>query len=293
MASQVVQPKPGGPLQFTSKNLDTISHIFNWLCVGTIDNVAILAMAERLGHSLASEDIRIELREKIFYGQYQIFNREHRQLFHIKQAWEKKYLREVLALHLATRVFDPEMFVPDYLTGTYTGVRKKGVLAFPYIMTEFVKGKEVKFGFKRDPGNPLWTWLGRHYYMHVLLSLYDVDPRHFLLVDEGKVMKRLDLGLAFTKLDQGYDGFQASFKGVAFEQNPAFQQGVAFEREKVLHNLQTTRPTLISILSEFNQLEEDALVDFNPSQFCYELMTYWAKAVPELGIGRAPKSGAI
>jgi hypothetical protein len=285
MRSQDVQPKPGGPPQNMSENYATLEHIFNWLCVSAIDRVAVLAMAERLGHSLASEDISIDVRWKINYDQYQIFDSKHQQLYHIKRAWEANYLREVLALHLATRVFDPELVVPDYLTGTYAGKKTTA----PYILTTFVKGKMIKFSFKKDPGNPLWSLLGRQYYLHVLLSLYDVDPRHFLVVDEGKEVKRLDLGLAFTKLNQVYDGFQAVFKGVAFEENPAFQQGVAFEREKVLHNLQTTRPILISILSEFNQLEEDAIVDFNPSQFVYELMTYWAKVVPELDIGRAPK----
>ncbi|OLS13800.1 MAG: hypothetical protein RBG13Loki_2561 [Promethearchaeota archaeon CR_4] len=296
MQPQNLQSKSKEPPQLTSKNVAALDKIFNWLCVNAIDPTAISAMAERLGNPVTLTNIQIVLREKIFYSQFQIFNGNHQQLFHIKQAWEGNYLREVLALHLATRVFDPELFVPDYLTGTYTGAGKKAKLAFPYIMTAFVKGKQVKFGFKKDPESPLWWWFGRHYFLHTLLSLYDVDPRHFLLEEEDKGMKgvkRIDLGLAFTKLDQSYDGFQSAFKGVEFEKNPAFQQGFAFEREKVLHNLQTNRFAVGEILFEFTQLEMDHILDFDPNQFCQNLITYWRKAVPDLEIIPKSEPGSI
>ncbi len=273
--------KPKEILNFSTKNLTTLDHLFNWLCVGDIDRLSVYTMAERLGKPLTTKDFRIELRWKL-YDQFQVFDNKHRQLFHIKRVWERNYLREVLALHLATRVFDPELFVPNYLTGTYMSGFKKWKMPVPYIMTEFLRGKEVKSGFKRDPSDPLWSWLGRHYYLHVVLSLYDVEPRHFLVVDEGTAVKRLDMGLAFTKLDQKYDGFLKFFGDAAFEQNAAFQKGMAIEREKVLHNLQTTRPALNSTLREFCQLEEDSIMDFNPGQFCQDLKTYWSRMVPEL-----------
>ncbi len=277
------ESKPREILNFSTKNLTSLGHMFNWLCVGDIDRLSVYALAERLGKPLTTKDFRIELRWKL-YDQYHILDNKRRQLFHIKRVWEKNYLREVLALHLATRVFDPELFVPSYVTGTYVSGWKKWKVPVPYIMTPFQYGKEVKFNFKRDPGDPLWLWFGRHYYLHVLLSLYDVEPRHFLLVNEGKVVKRLDLGLGFTKLDQKYDGFQASFGDVTFEQNAMFQQGIAFEREHVLHNLLTSRPTLVSTLREFCELEEDSIVDFNPGQFCQDLTKYWCKMVPELDL---------
>ncbi len=267
-------------LNYSTKNLSTLGRLFNWLCVGDIDRLSVYAMAERLGKTLTTKDFRIELRWKL-YDQFQVIDK-HQQLFHIKRVWERNYLREVLALHLGIRVFDPELFVPNYVTGTYMSGFKKWKMPVPYIMTEFLRGKEVKFGFKRDPSDPLWSWLGRHYYLHVVLSLYDVEPRHFLVVDEGKGVKRLDMGLAFTKLDQKYDGFLKFFKDVPFEQNAAFQNGLAVEREKVLRNLQTTRPALSSTLRDFCQLEEDSIMDFNPGQFCQDLTNYWGRMVPEL-----------
>jgi hypothetical protein len=61
---------------------------------------------------------------------------------------------------------------------------------------------------------------------------------------------------------------------------------VAFEREGIKYNLQTTRPLLISTLREFSQLEEDSIVDFNPTRFIQELKIYWSKAVPELDLDK-------
>jgi len=40
----------------------------------------------------------------------------------------------------------------------------------------------------------------------------------------------------------------------------------------VLYNLLATRSILISILSEFNELEEDPIVDINPSGKEYSLL---------------------
>ncbi len=276
---------PRERLNYNAKNLTILGSLFNWLCVDEINQSSVHAMAERFGLPLPMKDFRIELRWKL-YDQYHIFDNKRRQLFHIKRVWEQNYLREVLALHLATRVFDPELFVPNYLTGTYVGGWKKWKMPVPYIMTPFLQGKTVKMDFKRDPQSPLWMWFGRHHYLHVLLSLYDVEPRHFMVVEDRTVVKRLDLGLAFTKLDQKYDGFQAIFGDAAFEQNPAFQEGVAFEREGIQNNLQTNRPALISILQEFSQLEEDSIVDFNPVHFYQELKTYWRRWVPELDLGK-------
>ena len=156
----------------------------------------------------------------------------------------------------------------------------------PYIMTRFLHGKEIKFGFKHDPSHPLWVWFGRHYYLHVILSLYDVESRHFLLVEEGtnKVVKRLDMGLAFTRLEQEYDGFKKSFGDEPFKQNALFQDGLSFERDRILHNLQITRPILTRTLGEFSQLREDSIMDFNAQQFCQDLENYWNKSVPELAL---------
>ncbi len=281
--------KPKEMLNFSTKNLTALGHLFNWLCVGDIDRLAVYAMAERVGKPLTTKDFRIELRWKLV-DQYHVLDKKRKPLFHIKRVWEQNYLREVLALQLATRIFDPELFVPNYVTGTYLAGFKKWRMPVPYIMTEFLSGKEVKFSFKKDPLDPLWQWFGRHYYLHVILSLYDVEPRHFLLMDGGTGVKRLDMGLAFTRLDQNYDGFQKSFGDAAFEQNSLFQKGIAIEREKVLHNLQTTRPSLCRTLGEFSQLEEDSIMDFNPGQFCQDLMNYWNRMVPELKLEYSCKS---
>lgn len=276
-------------LHFSTKNLTALGHLFNWLCVEDIDRTSVNAMAERLGKPLTTNDFRIELHWKLV-DQYHVVDEKRQPLFHIKRVWERNYLREVLALHLGINVFDPELFVPNYVTGTYMAGFKKWKSPVPYIMTEFLHGKEVKFSFKRNPLSPLWSWLGRHYYLHMILSLYDVEPRHFLVVDEGTTVKRLDLGLALTKLDQKYDGFQKSFGDDAIKQNTAFQKGVEFEREKVLHNLNTNRLLLNHTLNEFGQLEEDSIVDFNPGQLRLDLINYWGKMVPELDLGNASNS---
>ena len=248
--------------------------------MGEIDERAVYYMGQKLGLTLDNEDLFIKS-NWLQYKKFIIFTVQSKSIFHIKQIWENYYAREVLGLHLGCYVLDPELFARNYLTGTYRGGfwRKKPI---PYIMTMFIQGDDINPEFRRDPEDPLWFWMGRHYYLHLALSLYDVKNRHFRVAHEGGVLKRLDLGLAFRHLDRTYNGYEEYFGSTRYQDNELFQQGWAFEKQLVQVHLAQTRDKLVSTMRGFNTLEEDDLIDFDPQLFCKELKIYWERTVPEL-----------
>ncbi len=250
------------------------------MSVSDIDEQNIFYMAQKLGITLKSEDVWIKSTWNI-YKQYTVFTIHTKELFFIKRLWEKYFLREILGLHLACYFFDPELFVFNYLTGTYrSGFWRK--IPTPYLMTIYVSGDDISPEFKRDPKDPLWFWFGRHYYLHLILSLYDVENRHFKIARKDGAVKRLDLGLSFRHIDRDYDGFREYFGILRYEDNAVFQKGLLFEKQLVSMNLATNRSKFQKTMKGFSGLKEDDLIDFNPDLFCQALKIYWDKNVPEL-----------
>ncbi len=261
-------------------NIPRLALIFNWMSVTDIDEQNIFYMAQKLGITLKSEDVWIKSTWNV-YKQYTVFTVHTKELFFIKRLWEKYFLREILGLHLACYFLDPELFVFNYLTGTYSaGFWRK--TPTPYLMTIYVHGDDISPEFKRDSKNSLWYWFGRHYYLHLILSLYDVENRHFKIASKDGTVKRLDLGLSFRHIDRNYDGFREYFGALRYEDNALFQQGVQFEKELVSMRLSATRASFHRIMKGFTSLKQDDLVDFDPDLFCRALKIYWDKNVPEL-----------
>lgn len=265
-------------------NFSRLGLIFNWMSVSDIDDQNMFYMAQKLGITLKSEDVWIKSTWNV-YKQYTIFTIHTKELFFIKRLWERYFLREILGLHLACYIFDPELFVFNYLAGTYqSGFWRKEPT--PYLMTIYVHGDDISPEFKRDPKHPLWYWFGRHYYLHLILSLYDVENRHFKVSNQVGTVKRLDLGLSFRHIERDYDGFREYFGALRYEDNSSFQQGVQFEKEMVSTHLSTTRPSFLRIMKGFAGLKQDNLVDFDPDLFCRALKIYWEKNVPELRLSK-------
>ncbi len=262
-------------------NQALLGQYFNWFDVPDIDEQNIFYMAQKLGLVLNNEDVWVKSNWTT-YKQYTVFTVQTKELFHIKRIWENYFVREVLALHLATHVLDPDLFVFNYLAGTYRAGFWRWKAPTPYLMTTFIRGDDIEPNFKRDPNDALWYWLGRHYYLHLILNLYDVENRHFKLAHDDGTVKRLDLGLAFFHLDRPYDGYQEYFGALQYYDNALFQQGLHFEKEMVSMHLTATRPKFLHTMQGFMRLREDDLVDFNPNYFCQALKIYWEKNIPEL-----------
>ncbi len=249
--------------------------------VPDIDEQNIFYMARKLGLTLKNEEVWIKSTWQT-YKQYVVFTVQTNELFFIKHIWETLFLREVLALHLGSHILDPELFVSNYLAGTFRAGFWRWKAPAPYLMTGYIHGDDIKAEFKKDPEDPLWYWFGRHYYLHLILSLYDVENRHFKIAHTDGTVKRLDLGLAFRHIDRDYLGFREYFGSQKFEDNDLFQKGLHFEKEMVQMKLTTTRPKFLQTMKGFEALKTDAIVDFDTKIFCNALKRYWNKSVPDL-----------
>ncbi len=262
-------------------NMTRLTEIFNWMNVPDIDEQNIFYMAQKLGFKLKNEDVWIKSTWQT-YKQYVVFTVQTNELFFIKRSWETLFLREVLALHLGCHVLDPELFVFNYLAGTYRAGFWRWKTPTPYLMTGFIHGYFIKGDFKKNPEDPLWHWFGRQYYTHLILSLYDVENRHFIIAQKDGTIKRLDLGLAFRNINKEYQGFTEYFGSQKFFDNKLFQKGLQFEKEIVQKKLTSTRPALLRIMNVVGTLKKDDLVDFDTKIFCEALKRYWEINVPEL-----------
>ncbi|MHA1698595.1 MAG: hypothetical protein ACTSWN_07145, partial [Promethearchaeota archaeon] len=144
----------------------------------------------------------------------------------IKELWQPASFREILGIHIAQNYLDPELCPKTYRFGIW---RVKG-RSIPIIITSYVKGRSLKKSERQD----YLYELGRQHSLHHVISLYDVDYRHFI-VQQG-ILVRIDFGRSFSNLDMPYQGFwDFGFKSLS--QDPMFREGTKKEFEIIKKNL--------------------------------------------------------
>jgi len=252
------------------ENVEVIRNIFKWYNVKDISEEEIYKMANKIEKSLDNE---IVIKSSFsYYKKYTIFSKKNKTpLFFLKYVREKYFL-EVLGLHLTRFFFDPELCCDEYMTGIY----EKGHLIkrkIPYILTTYVEGKDISNykinQFKYD--------LGRHYYLHQILSLYDVHDRHFIVRKDNNVI-RIDFGRSFENLEKEYLGFSDYFKEKNFDSSDeTIQKGYNEEKRIIKNNLKKKKNELAKIIRMIKGLKEDyELIFFDPDKFVNRLIDHWS-----------------
>lgn len=288
--------------------------VLNYLPVDHLDDEGVAAMARKLGTCFDCGPGDFYLKSQwTFYPRYQVFSTAApaangapggvpRPLFHVKKLWEDSPLKEVLGLHLLSRVFDRNLGPSDYVFGRYTAGKWLWKHVAWYLCTTWVDGSPLPPEFRRtgavefggrDVTGEVWRALGRQYVAHEVLSLYDVEDRHLLLavdrVDRRVSLRRIDLGLSFAHLDYGrYRGFEQVFKRADPLDHPEFGEGVEEERAKVVAALGRSEVVsqLRAALEVVTSLRDDhplcrfaPPLTFKPKQFGRQLADYWRRVV--------------
>ena len=152
-------------------------------------------------------------------------------MFFIKELWQPEFFREILGLHVGIHFLDSELGPKRYLFGRW---KREGKKDKPILITTYVKGNPLK---KHEVDDYLHA-LGRQYAFHQVLSLYDVDHRHFI-VQKG-IVARIDFGMAFSNTHMAYQGFW-DFHYNKLVHSRAFHEGIAEEHNRIENMLSATR----------------------------------------------------
>ncbi len=115
-----------------------------------------------------------------YHKKCEVLNSKDERIFFFKHVREY-YFSEILGLHLTHYFFDPELFTSSYLTEIYIKKGKLKTSEVPYFFTSFVKGREIAHYDINEYKFPL----GRQFYLHEILSLYDVYDRYFIDKDKN------------------------------------------------------------------------------------------------------------
>lgn len=250
----------------SQKNLEIIKNNFHFIEVDEISEGAVTEIGKRLGLEFNPDEISVKSDWKKF-KKYFVFDKDEKRLLFIKDIWETNGFKEVIALHMAKHIFEPELVAEDYVFGFHYG-RAFSKKPQPFLATTFVPGEPLK---KRG-WEPHAFELGRQFYLHQVLSLYDCELRHFLIHNDK--VRRIDLGLGFYHLTNRYRGFEEYMpKGLPYMRK--FWRGYDFEEGKIKVMILNTRDELKRLLDELYELVEDDLIDFRPKRFVRRLERYW------------------
>ncbi|MHA1820197.1 MAG: hypothetical protein ACTSU2_07690 [Promethearchaeota archaeon] len=143
-------------------------------------------MAEKLGENINEKEIIIKPNWKK-YKKYFIYDKNKKPIYFIKSVWEYGVIKEVLALHSSINFLDRELVPEKYLFGLHYPKGPKRDPE-PYILTPIVPGAPIK---KHDWERFAYN-LGRQFYQHQILSLYDCDLRHFFASERSESLKAMD-----------------------------------------------------------------------------------------------------
>ncbi|MBD3188783.1 hypothetical protein GF325_18285 [Candidatus Bathyarchaeota archaeon] len=250
----------------SSKWLDLVD-VFNYIEInGDIDDNIVLQLAEEMNLNHDFSEIKIKSHWHKF-KQFSVYNIDDEPFLFIKELWQPEFFREILGIHIGTYFLDKELGVQDYLFGTWRKNRRKEkpILVTPYVRGKKLKGEEHGYMFG----------LGRQYAYHEVLSLYDVDWRHFI-IQQGIVV-RIDFGRSFSNLDMPYQGFWDIGYDKKLSQNAEFNRGVRFEMDRIAENIAKNRHHLSFLLDKMRSLEsgKNFFIDFDMNIFLDELTFYW------------------
>jgi hypothetical protein len=180
-----------------------------------------------------------------------------------------------LGLHLTKYFFDPDLCFRNFLTGIQYKKKKKKK-GIPFITTTYERGDNI--GNKKYNVSDFKYHLGRHCYLHEILSLYDVYDRHFIVRDDSSLC-RIDFGRCFENLEKKYLGFHDYLNSKRLDfNNDEFQRGYIFEKAKIKNNLDNKKQKLAEIIKQIRNLEKDYdLIHLNPDKFCGKLIDNWSR----------------
>ncbi len=206
------------------------------------------------------------------FKQFHVYSLDKRPLFFIKEMWETELFKEILGLHFGIHFFDPDLCIKNYMFGRW---HRQGKEDKPVLITSYVNGNALQ----RKQFNDFHYELGRQHAFHQVLSLYDVDWRHFI-ISRGTLV-RIDLGRSFRNLAINYQGFW-DFNYSKLERSDAFNKGVAHEFETIRKNTERNKGHIQLLLSRLERFGDasNLFVDFSLPEFVRMLRDYWRREVP-------------
>jgi len=254
------------------KNLEILKSIFNWLEIEGHTELEIKKMAEKLEFPL--NDTFLMNCTWGYFKKCTVANLGNKPLLFFKYVREH-YVEEILGLHLTKYFFDSDLCFRNFLTGIEYKKKKKKK-GIPYITTTYERGDNI--GEKKYKNLDFKYQLGKHCYLHEILSLYDVYDRHFIVRDDGSLC-RIDFGRCFENLQKKYLGFYDYLKNINLEyDDEKFQEGYHFEKDKIKNNLASKKEDLEKIIRKIRSLEQDYdLIYLNPDKFCNRLIDHWSR----------------
>jgi len=144
----------------------------------------------------------------------------------------------------------------------------------PYLFTRFIKGKNIsnyditKFNFA----------LGRQCFLHEVLSLYDVNDRHFILKNDN-IIARIDFGRSFENMHKKYLGYNDYLEEKEIDfLDEALQKGYKKEKEIIKKNLEGKENELAQFVRRIKMLHLDSELIFFPiERFVNRLIDHWSR----------------
>jgi len=236
---------------------------------GKITEENINTILERLDVHVDSRVLKVKANWHMF-KQFHVYCLKN-PLFFLKELWQPEFLREILGLHMGIHFFDDELCPKQYIFGTW---KQEGKQAKPILITTYVKGQPLK----KNSFEPYLYELGRQHAFHQVLSMYDVDWRHFII--QNGIIVRIDFGKSFANLDCTYQGFWELPKAIV--SSPKFQEGVEFEYGRIQANLAEKRDHVQYLFQRLEAIGNyrNFFIDFNVGEFLSNVKKYWETCVP-------------
>ncbi|MFX0071040.1 MAG: hypothetical protein ACFFAO_08115 [Candidatus Hermodarchaeota archaeon] len=249
-------------------NIKILHDIFNWVSISDISENEMKKIAEGMDINLP-ENFLLKCSWS-YYKKCTVFSLDKEPIIFFKYVRED-YFFEMFGLHLTKYYFDNELCFKNFITGLY---KKKTPI--PYITTIFEKGDNI--GHKKYDISNFKFFLGRHCYLHEILSLYDVYDRHFIVRENGSLC-RIDFGRCFENLEKKYLGFHDYLKSKHIDfYDDEFQRGYNFEKRIIKENLKDKKRRLIEIIRKIKLLKYDIdVIHFDPEKFCNRLIDHWSR----------------
>ncbi|TXT67052.1 MAG: hypothetical protein BAJALOKI1v1_200018 [Promethearchaeota archaeon] len=253
------------------QNLILFSELFNWYELEEFSVIQIEHMIKRLDPSF-DDQIKVDCSWS-YHKKCEVHTSDDEPLYFFKYVREY-YFSELLGLHLTHYYFDPELCASSYLTGIYI---KKGTFKtseVPYLFTRFVEGKDIT---NYDIDEYKFA-LGRQFYLHELLSLYDVFDRHFI-VKNKEIIVRIDFGRSFENTHKKYLGINDYLEEKDIDLlDKEVRRGYEKEKEIIKLNLNGKKRELAQFIRKMRGLEMDSELIFFPiDRFVNRLIDHWSR----------------
>jgi len=253
------------------QNLMIFSEIFNWYELTDFSIPIIQQMIKKLNDSF-NNLIKVDCSWS-YHKKCEVLNSKDKPIFFFKYVREY-YFSEILGLHLTHYFFDPKLCASSYLTGIYIKKGKLKTSEVPYLFTSFVKGRDITHYDIKKYKFPL----GKQFYLHEILSLYDVYDRHFIVKDNN-VIVRIDFGRSFENTHKKYLGFNDYLedKGIDLS-DEELQRGYAKEKEIIKESLDGKKNELAQFVRKVKMLRMDSELIFFPiERFINRLIDHWSR----------------